>query len=54
MDGNKCIVALKCRLVLITKTKNCKTNLTCSEGLSSIGNTYKTILGLVVTQGRVV
>jgi hypothetical protein len=36
------------------ENKNCKTNLTCSEGLSSIGNTCRTILGLVMTQGLVV
>jgi hypothetical protein len=31
MDGNKCIAASKSRLVLIMKTKNYKTNLTCSK-----------------------
>jgi hypothetical protein len=34
--------------------KNYKTNLTCSEGLSGIGNTCRTILGLALTQGLVV
>jgi hypothetical protein len=35
------------------ENKKCKTNLTCSEGLSSIGNPCRPILGLVVTQGLV-